>query len=101
MLRRMKELVVAALVAVADFGFPGDCGIVESAREVPPHEHPAELAGVFEHAINPKTVQELVIRLEDERAITVVQDGARRFEPGQRVLVEADPFNSSTERSSP
>jgi outer membrane lipoprotein SlyB len=45
---------------------------------------------VFEHAINPETGQEVFVRLSDERAIAVVQEGPRRFQPGQRVLVVRD-----------
>lgn len=104
MLQRMKELVIAALIAAAASTASADdsqCGVVESVREVPLPSSAGGLADVFEHAINPETAQELVVRLEDESAITVIQDGARRFEPGQTVLVEANPFNSLTERSSP
>lgn len=96
----MKRVAIAALIAAAasgttadaspfgtDHGFGEVYGIVESVREVAPGKHPAGLADVFEHAINPETAQEVVVRLGDERAIVVVQDGPRRFQPGQRVLV--------------
>jgi hypothetical protein len=99
----MKRIFIGALVAAAastataaaspfgaDYGLGEADGIVESVREVPPGKYPAGLAEVFEHAINPKTAQELVVRLGDERAIVVVQDGPRHFQPGQRVLVVRD-----------
>jgi hypothetical protein len=99
----MKRIFSAALVAAAASGASADAtafgpdygsgevyGIVESVREVPLGKYPAGLAEVFEHAINPETAQEVVVRLGDERAIVVVQDGPRHFEPGQRVLVVRD-----------
>lgn len=93
----MKRIVIAALLAATasaahaqEFGFDEVHGVVESVREVSPRNYPAGLAEVFEHAINPETAQEVVVRLADERAIVVVQDGPRRFEPGERVLVARD-----------
>jgi outer membrane lipoprotein SlyB len=62
-------------------------GIVESVREVQLGQRPVWLAGVLEHSIRPETGDELVVRLDNGRAITVVQDGMQRFEPGQRVRV--------------
>ena len=96
----MKRIFIAAvLVAAASaeaspfgphYGLSEAEGIVESVREVPLRKYPAGLADVFEHAINPETAQEVVVRLGDERAMVVVQDGPRRFEPGERVLVVRD-----------
>ena len=91
----MRHIFVAALVAAAASSTTAAeaYGVVESVREVPLGKHPAGLAEVFEHAINRETAQELVVRLGDERAIVVVQDGPRRFEPGERVLVVRDGKN--------
>ena len=96
----MKRIFIAAvLVAAASaeagpfephYGLSEAEGIVESVREVPLRKYPAGLAEVFEHAINPETAQEVVVRLGDERAMVVVQDGPRRLEPGERVLVVRD-----------
>jgi hypothetical protein len=44
-------------------------GIVESVRELSAH----------------REAQEIVVRLEDGREVVVVQKGAQRFEPGERV----------------
>ena len=62
-------------------------GIVECVREVPLHDDPAGLADVFEHAVKPYTGEELIVRLKDGRAISVVQDETELFEPGERVVV--------------
>jgi len=99
MLQRMRSALIAALLAATAFAATANAspcaedfgaevyGIVESVREVPLRKSPPWLADVFEHAINPETAQELVVRLSDERVIALVQAGSRRFEPGQRVLV--------------
>jgi len=93
----MKPIVIAALLAAAtstahaqELGLEEVHGVVESVREVPLRRYPAGLAEVFEHAINPETAQEVIVRLADERAIAVVQDGPQRYEPGERVLVARD-----------
>ena len=77
----MKSIVMAALLAFPTYG------IVETVREVPLAEVPPRFAGVFEHAVKPQTGDELTVRLDDGRALSVVQTGMRVFEPGQRVRV--------------
>ena len=87
----MKHIVIAALLATtASAAHAQAHGVVETVREVPLRKYPAGLAEVFEHPINPETAQEVVVRLADERAIVVVQDGPRRVEPGEPVLVARD-----------
>lgn len=72
--------------APQDFDFSGlASGMVESVREVPRDIHAFEEA--IEHSINPQTRGELVIRLDDGRAVTVREDGAQSFAPGQRVRI--------------
>jgi hypothetical protein len=61
-------------------------GVVESVREVPLDIHGFREA--IEHSINPQTAQELVVRLDDERAVTLVEE-VRRFAPGERVRIVA------------
>ena len=58
-------------------------GIVESVREVP-------LATPFEHAIRPETASELVIRIDDGRAVTLRPMQMQRFSAGQRVRVVSE-----------
>lgn len=62
-------------------------GIVESVREARLREGPAALEGVFEHPVKPDTADEIRVRIDDGRAITVVQDSLRQLAPGQRVVV--------------
>src|SRR5262245_31368873 len=84
----------AAPYAPEEFDFSGvqaldasALGIVESVREVPLRAELAGLQNVFEHAIKPETGDELVVRLDDGRMVTLVLDGAQRFRPGERVRV--------------
>lgn len=112
----LKEILIAVLLAATastaahaetyashefDFGELGSAayGIIESVREVQLDNDPAELVDVFEHAIRPETRDELVVRLDDGRPITVVQDAMRRFEPGQRVLVVPDGHSARVEHA--
>ena len=61
-------------------------GVIESVREVPLDIHGFREA--IEHSINLQTAQELVVRLDDERAVTLVEE-VRRFAPGERVRIVA------------
>ena len=80
----MKSIVITALLAFPAFG------IVESVRETQLAEAPHGFTGVFELAARPRSGDELLVRLDDGRAITLVQTGMRAFQPGQRVLVVPD-----------
>ena len=73
--------------APQDFDFSGltSPGMIESVTAAPRDIHAFEEA--FVHEINPDTEDQLVIRLDDGRAITLREDSTRRFEPGQRVRV--------------
>lgn len=62
-------------------------GVVESVRETPLPEERAALAGVLEHSVKPETADEIQVRLDDGRAITVVQDTLQRVAAGERVVV--------------
>ena len=75
----MKTIVIAALLAAS--------GIVESVREVQLAEDPARFPGVFEESYQPRTADELRVRLDDGRAITVVPGAMQLFRPGERVLL--------------
>jgi outer membrane lipoprotein SlyB len=60
-------------------------GVVESVREVELRDE--RLPGVRECRARPETADELVVRLEDGRAVTVLQNTMQRLAPGERVLV--------------
>jgi outer membrane lipoprotein SlyB len=67
-----------------------DCvaiGTVESVREVQIGAAAAGPTEVFEHAVRPDTSDELVVRLKDGRAVSVVPDPMQLFRPGQHVVV--------------
>lgn len=92
----IRSVVLAALLAVTAPGIgyadPGRAarGIVESVQEVQLAE-PSGFPGVFELAFKPPTVDELLVRLDDGRAISVVHTGMQVFEAGQRVQVVPGP----------
>lgn len=72
--------------APQDFDFSGlPSGMIESVSEVPRDIHAFEDA--IEHKINPELADRLLIRLDDGRAVTVLEEGMRRFAPGQRVRI--------------
>jgi hypothetical protein len=75
----------AAPYAPSDYDFSDLYGTVEAVREVSIRREPAELAAVLEHALQPETGAALVVRLDNGRLIVVMQDGTRRFHPGERV----------------
>ena len=60
-------------------------GVVESVQPAQPSE-PVHV-DVFEHALQPEKMMRFMIRLDDGAGISIVQDGAERLEPGQRVHV--------------
>lgn len=56
-------------------------GIVESVREV----SRAPVQTLFEHALKPDTTQELLVRIDDGRAVRLRPQELRSFQAGQRV----------------
>ena len=72
-------------------------GIIESVREVPLADPPA-FPEVFEHALKPQTGDELLIRLDDGRAIEVMEGEMQRLKPGQRVRIRSDTSGTRVER---
>src|SRR5439155_9437338 len=95
----MKKILVAMFLAAAtsaqaspyapqEFDFSELLGTVESVHEVP-LKNP--LADAFEHALNPQTVDQLTVRLDDGGAVILQNQEMQRFAPGQRVRVV--PYN--------
>ncbi len=76
--------------APQDFDFSGfaTSGIIESVRQVPRDIHAFQDA--IEHHINPEVAEELVIRLDDGRAVTLREAHATRLAAGQRVRLLGD-----------
>ena len=74
----------AADYAPQEFDF-SELGTVESVRQVPILEL---LPDVFEHAVRPETVSELVIRADDGREVVLRDEAMQRFVAGERVRLE-------------
>jgi hypothetical protein len=74
----------AAEYAPQEFDF-SELGTVESVRQVPILEL---LPNVFEHAVRPETVNELVIRVDDGREVILRNEAMQRFVAGERVRLE-------------
>jgi len=74
----------AADYAPQEFDF-SELGTVQSVREVPILEL---LPNVFEHAVKPETVNELVIRADDGREVILRDEATQRFFAGERVRLE-------------
>ena len=80
-----SQFAGAAPYAPSEYDFSDLSGTVEAVREVSIRREPGELADVLEHAVQPETGEALVIRLDNGRLIIVMQEGAQRFHPGERV----------------
>lgn len=74
----------AAEYAPQEFDFSG-LGTVECVRQVPVLEL---LPNVFEHAVRPETVNELVIRVDDGREVILREGGMQPFVVGERVRLD-------------
>ena len=84
--------VAAAPYAPEEYDFselssmgPATFGTVESVREAPLRSGPAQLSNVFEHSLNADTGDEVMVRLDDGRSVTLRLEGEQRFRPGERV----------------
>jgi len=95
-------LVLTGLVSTAhageyapqEFDF-SELGTVESVRQVPIVEL---LPNVFEHALRPETVNELVIRVDDGRELILRDEAMLRFVAGERVRLETSNRGPRVER---
>jgi hypothetical protein len=74
----------AAEYAPQEFDF-SELGTVQSVRQVPILEL---LPNVFEHAVRPETVNEVVIRVDDGREVILRDEAMQRFAAGERVRLE-------------
>jgi outer membrane lipoprotein SlyB len=93
--RYLASMPLAAAVALASVS-PAQAqpgldnavyGIIESVREVFLGTVSDGIGGVLEHAVGPGG--ELVVRLDDGRAVTIVHSLPQDFQPGERVVVLA------------
>jgi hypothetical protein len=72
---------LAADYAPQEFDF-SELGTVESVRQVPILEL---LPDVFEHAVKPETVDEMLIRIDDGRTVILRDETMQHFVAGERV----------------
>jgi hypothetical protein len=56
------------------------------------------LPNVFEHAVRPETVNELVIRVDDGREVILRDEAMQRFVAGERVRLEPGSRGPRVER---
>ncbi len=91
------SIVIAALLATTASGvghagpYPAAGGVVERVSVVRLAQDSASGPGELEHAYKPRTGAELVVRLDDGRAIRIRPRETKIFAPGERVLVVPDP----------
>jgi hypothetical protein len=84
----------AAEYAPQEFDF-SELGTVESVRRVPILEL---LPNVFEHAVRPETVDELVVRVDDGREVILRDEAMQRLVAGERVRLEPSSRGPRVER---
>ena len=97
MMRMPSSASVAALVVINGLSAAPPSavdgpvlGIVESVRALFDEPPPSDFRAAVEHSIG--SADELVVRLYDGRAVSVVQGAARAHPvPGERVLVDFTP----------
>ena len=84
----------AADYAPQEFDF-SELGTVESVREVPVLEL---LPNVFEHAVRPESVKEVVIRVDDGREVILRDEAMQRLVAGERVRLGSGSRGPRVER---
>jgi len=87
----VRALAIALLVALAGCQLqePTVRGTVVTVTEIPV-EGLEESVKHYEHALVPEVAWKVQVRLDDGRAVTVTQNGDRRYQPGERVRLLID-----------
>jgi hypothetical protein len=89
----MRSIALAALLALAGCQLqePTLPGTVVSVVAIEPSEAEREdSAKYYEHPLVPEVAWQVEVRLKDGSAVTVTHEGARRYQPGERVRVLLD-----------
>ena len=88
----MRALLVAALLALAGCQFqePTVAGTVVSVMEIDLGREPKYPSKHYEDPLVPEVAWQVEVELEDGNAVTVTHEGARRYEPGERVRLLRD-----------
>ena len=72
-------------------------GIIDSVRDVLLGTLLRGYADALEHAVGPS--QQIVVRLDDGQAFTILQNKVEHFEPGERVLLSPSKFGTRLEHA--
>ena len=94
----MKQLALTVLLTGALAGAI-DHGYVENAAEVRVDSGTQRVAAdVFEHSVKPQTASQLLIRVDDGRAVILRPEESQHFRPGDRVRILWDDDSTRVER---
>jgi hypothetical protein len=89
----VRAILLAAMLAIAgcQLDEPTLAGTVLSVLEVDFGEEPENPAKYYEDPLVPEVAWQIEVRLDDGAAVTVIHNGPRRYEPGERVRLLVDP----------
>lgn len=65
-------------------------GTIVSIQDAPHDENLEALAKYDDHPLVPEVGWEIVVQLDDGGAVTLMHNGTRRYEPGERVRLFID-----------
>jgi hypothetical protein len=88
----VRAILFAALIALAGCHFqePPLRGTVVEVMELLQAEPPDESGKSYEHPLVPEVAWKVEVQLDDGGAVTVMHEGERRYEPGERVRLLLD-----------
>lgn len=92
----MRAILIAAILAAAaslaacQIEDAAAWGTVVSVQDAERGEHFEDLAKYDDHPLVPEVGWEIVVQLDDGAAVTVMHNGTRRYEPGERVRLLVD-----------
>jgi hypothetical protein len=90
----VRAILLAALVALSGCAMDESTlpGTVLSVQELDLGREPENPARHYEDPLVPEVAWQVEVRLDDGAAVTVIHNGTRRYEPGERVrlLIDSD-----------
>jgi len=95
----MRAILLAAMLAIAGCQLDEPMlrgtvvGVLEAERGGDA-DSLEESAKHYEDALVPEVAWQVEVRLDDGAAVTVIHNGPRRYEPGERVRLLVDPDGS-------
>jgi hypothetical protein len=87
---RIVVLAAAAFLSACQLEDPLAWGTIVSAEEVLHAEDEVNLPRYYEHPLAPDAGWEIVVQLDDGAPVTLMHNGTRRYEPGERVRLLID-----------